>query len=130
MTVIGLRLHPPYQREVGGEMKVLPAHADLIAQPWRFSAESIRGLSPETLTLVFPHAAGPGVIGTTDAWYEFERARVVGASLTRGRLSLAPGRVLQDLADFMPYYRERYEGALTIPEAISGQVRHTFLVER
>jgi hypothetical protein len=128
MTVIGLRLHPPYQIESDAEPS--PSRADLIAQNWSFGFTSSLALDPATVSLTFPRTAGVGMVGSTDPWYEFEDARIVSAQLSQGRLSLAPGRVLQDLPDFMPHYIERYDGALTIPEAISGQVRHSFLVKR
>lgn len=79
-----------------------------IGNPWRLSMPGARKVAPTRIALSFPRAEGPGLVGLTDPWFEFDSARVIEAFAGRGIVQRLPGRILGPVsAAAGPYLSDR-----------------------
>jgi hypothetical protein len=127
--IVGLRLHPPYRAMTENGFVEPGPRADLVAQPWTFELRPAGVIEAGRLELELPTDPGPGRIGKPDPWYELADAKVINVTTGRGTLRRGPGVTLGKLENYWPYYAERFDGTLAAGEAISGEARHTFLVD-
>jgi hypothetical protein len=98
----------------------------LVRQPWRISWTSDQPVDPDMTSVVMPATSAPGRIGRPDPWFELVPCRVVSGRVGRAVQQRLPGRIVRDLAGFVPL--ERYDGQLTGAATTSSKA--TFLLRR
>lgn len=128
ITVIGLRLHPAYRLMTLTGFTEPGAQAELIAQPWAVELTGAATLNHDRVAIDFPVKPGAGKIGTPDPWFEFKNGKLISARVGKGMLRRLPAENLGVLPNYKPYYLERIESADTTESALSGNVKHTFLI--
>lgn len=118
MEVFGLRAGLP----------ISGARAHLIAQHWDFQGRR-QSVDRSAISVQFPEEAVAKAASRSDPWFEFASAQVLSASIMSGAyMQRGPGRVLAEVPDFIPYYRERCDGVVPGVDAAESAPAPSFHV--
>ncbi len=122
INIVGLRAGPFQQGE--------SPRGELVAQPWFFQGRRLYG-DPKTAKLEFPASKAPGGIGRPSPWFDFAPFQLISAAgIEDVGMQRGPGRVVAQVPDFTPYYRERCDGLLPGERPPATSVQPTFLARR
>jgi len=122
INIVGLRAGPFREGEA--------PRGELVAQTWFFQGRRLYG-DLKTAKLEFPGRKAPGGIGRPSPWFEFQLFHLISAAGVEDvGMQRGPGRVVAQVPDFTPYYRERCDGLLPGERAPATSVQPTFRAQR
>ena len=121
VATVGLRA-PPF-----GRGRNPPAQ--LVSQPWYFQGRYLR-IDPRSFVLELPSEAAPGRLGRPTPWFEFRPFQNVSAVAAEDvGMQRGPGRIVEAVDGFEPYYAQRCDGVLP-GRPVPDEVQPTFRVRR
>jgi len=122
IDIVGLRAGPFQEGEA--------PRGELVAQTWFFQGRRLYG-DPKIAKLEFPARKAPGGIGRPSPWFEFTPFHLMSAAGVEDvGMQRGPGRIVAQVTDFTPYYRERCDGLLPGEQPPVTSVQPTFLGQR
>ena len=122
INIVGLRAAPFREGEA--------PRGELVAQTWFFQGRRLYG-DPKTAKLEFPDKPAPGNIGRPTPWFEFSPFHLMSsAGVEDVGMQRGPGRIVAEVPDFTPYYRERCDGLLPGEQPPTARVQPTFRAKR
>ena len=122
IDIVGLRAAPFRAGEA--------PRGELVAQTWFFQGRRLYG-DPKTAQLEFPDKPAPGGIGRPSPWFEFQPFHLMSAAGVEDvGMQRGPGRIVAEVPDFTPYYRERCDGLLPGEQPPATGVQPTFRARR
>ncbi len=108
-----------------------PPKAELIEQTWFYQGRR-HYADPRSIELTFPGEPGSrsdafGPSRKASPWFELTALRVVStAAMEDAHMQRGPGRIVQVVPDFEPFYRERCDGVLPGESLPTAGVQPTF----